>query len=442
MNHRVRLGAPAAMAKISLGLQRGAVSILTALLLPLVILVLVLGIDVSYALSEKNRLQGVADNAARAAVQIAGIEGVVAPLSYPMIQSEALGVASANGVNGTNAVITVTWPYDNNPKAVEVTISKNVGLFYGQTLNLPFVGDVRVRAVADTGQLPCLAALNTSNPTTGTVSLDSGINMSGNKTVLNAPCGIYSNRPDPNVSVELKGGARLVGTSLYMVGGSVSVDPADMPFRYPGSSAYKNPFQNQIDSIPSSPAGTSLDLQGQCAAGGLSGGVLTLSPGVYNAGMKIESTEFASGKSCAGTTKVTLQPGEYYVKSGFNMNANMTVEGTGVTIVLIDSGDFSMSDGKLMITAPTSGPYAGISVIGKGAGKSSGLQSTNPTIGTGGAIVLPNKDFKIAGGSTSSDGCFSLLASSVTISGSFGIGKGCDAASTSQSEQKTWRLVE
>lgn len=421
--------------------QRGAVSILTALLLPVVVLVLVLAIDVSYALSEKSRLQGVADNAARAAVQIAGIQGVTSPAGYPMVRDEALGVASANGVSGTSgAAITVNWPYGTNAKAVEVIISKNVGLFYGQTLNLPFFGDVSVRAVADSGQLPCLAALNPLN--TGST----GIEVKGG-AIANAPCGIYSNRPDPKLSVSVGGNSVLTGKSLYMVGNSDSVTTSSMPYIYPNSPLYKNPFQSRMASTGSIPGtATAQTLSGQCVSGGLAGNTLTINPGAYTSGLSLVSTAFASGQPCANTTAVTMNPGTYYVSGGnFDINTDVSITGQGVTIVLIGNADFSFTKGTLDITAPVAGDYPGISIIGNGVnggGGGSGLQSSGVTIGVGGAIVLPNKNFKIAGGSTTSGSCFSLIANSITISGSFSIGKACEASSSSQSEQKTWRLVE
>jgi hypothetical protein len=78
----------------------------------------------------------------------------------------------------------------------------------------------------------------------------------------------------------------------------------------------------------------------------------TLQPGVYYGGIRI-----------AGTASVTLSPGIYYMAGGgFTVAASASVQGTGVTIV---NAPILPTDatGRFTITPPTSGLYAGISIM-------------------------------------------------------------------------------
>src|SRR5205823_3541203 len=89
-------------------------------------------------------------------------------------------------------------------------------------------------------------------------------------------------------------------------------------------------------------------------------GTATISPGVYCGGMKLT----AGGN-------VTLNPGIYYLDGGsLSMEGQTTLRGTGVTLVFTSSSGSgyataSIAGGAtLQITAPTTGPTAGIVMFG------------------------------------------------------------------------------
>jgi hypothetical protein len=84
---------------------------------------------------------------------------------------------------------------------------------------------------------------------------------------------------------------------------------------------------------------------------------VTLQPGIYYGGIRI-----------AGTANVTMSPGIYYMAGGgFTVATLGTVTGTGVTIVnapILPTDAISIAaSGNFNITPPTTGLYAGISIM-------------------------------------------------------------------------------
>jgi hypothetical protein len=86
------------------------------------------------------------------------------------------------------------------------------------------------------------------------------------------------------------------------------------------------------------------------------GGTVTINPGVYCKGMKL-----------VNNAHVYLTPGMYVINGGgIDMQSGSILEGTGVTFFITESpgftyGTISMQSGtKMIVKAPTTGPYAGI----------------------------------------------------------------------------------
>lgn len=449
--HVVLLRVPALWGRAT-NRQRGTVTVLTAVMLPLIILVLILGIDVSYALSERNRMQGAADNAARAAAQISAVTGA----TTGMVVTEGLNLAAANGMSSsTGAAVTVNWPplsgaFAGKSSAVEVTIVKNVGLLYSLNItnwlsSFDFTGRLAVRAVANTGSLPCLAALNTANS-----GGDTGITVTGS-TNLKALCGVWSNRGSNTTSVTATNSALLETTWLYMMGDTSDYGSSvKATYKYSNlSDPYVNPYANV--SVPTSSStvvtsATPQDVSTLCSSSYNTGtNTLTMQPGYYANGMVFNSSTLSG--TCAGTATVEFQPGVYYlgnvVPASFILNASVNLKGSGVTLILLDGGDFKINAGNMDLYAPITGVYGNVTMITTGSGNGSGINSTGSTIGTGGAIVAPGKNITVAGNVSGGAGCFSIIAKALQLSGLTGtIGEGCVPIVTEPSKQRAWRLVE
>ncbi len=120
------------------GRQKGQVMVLFALLLPVFIGILGLGIDSAHIFNARRDMQSAADLAALAgASQLPGDPGAA--------QSIAAGIAADNGFSGGN--VSVTAPFNGDDGQIEVVVSEEVGLFFMPALGIPNV-TITARSVA------------------------------------------------------------------------------------------------------------------------------------------------------------------------------------------------------------------------------------------------------------------------------------------------------
>lgn len=448
-------------------LQRGAISLLTVISLPLIFGILVLSVDVSYALSMKSNMQGAADNAARSAAELRSIEGS----TYAMVLKEARAVAAANGyVHGTNASVNVnlfpnitTGNFTSAANAVEVLISSTSTPFFGSMMSL-VVGQVGVRAVSDWDSAPCLVALNPAN------SGSSGIQIGGN-TTLTAECGVVSNNSSMTASVTVGGsGGKLTASTLRM--GGNTVDPLiDAPNRVIGVQT-PNPFQAVVDTLPTQfgydttrtvrgnttttygvlskdPTATQQSVSTTCAttytgtandrpgiwtspATGTS--TLVLSPGYYASGIQVKAIMCDSRSTKYNLTDVKMLPGNYFLDDtapgGFNQS-ELSLVGNNVAIVLMNTADFSMVGGKIELSNYLDGAYPNVTVIGNTntSGFAGFTSNTIERASLTGSFVMPRKDFKVAGNVTfAPNKCLLFVGWYLQLNSSGNLGGGCTSS--------------
>ncbi|MDX6750761.1 TadG family pilus assembly protein [Geminicoccaceae bacterium 1502E] len=125
----------------------------------------------------------------------------------------------------------------------------------------------------------------------------------------------------------------------------------------------------------------------------LSGGAVTLGPGVY-----------CGGLSLAGGTEATFLPGIYVMKDGaLESSGGSTLEGHGVGFYLTGpkASVQLTGGGRIDLSAPTSGPMAGF-VFATGPDVPAG--TSNKLAGGGqmrfaGALYFPGQDLTLSGGS-------------------------------------------
>lgn len=463
--------------------QSGAISLVTAITLPVVAGVLALAIDISFALAERNAMQSAADSAARAGAQIKSVEGA----TLEQIQAEVWAITKANGFehnpnenspNYTNVIVNykpTTGNYTTAPNALEVLIFKRSTPIFGAAMNL-FAGNKGVRAVGNWDFSPCLVALNTSS--TGAAT---GISIAGG-TDLTANCAVYSNSPSASASVTAQGGSFLRYTNLYMAGNTTSggVLPFDGSSQvFPDSSAIANPFKRVVAQIPtvqpSSGAPTRVVYTASYNANAANPGSVTpacsvplsdqklaatktttqgfdstnstlyLAPGYYANGINVTSN------ICGPTTTVTnvkLLDGTYYLDgSGFTHTAT-SVDGSSVNMVLMNNAIFDSAGANLTLGPYSAGAFPGITVIGNGS-KNGFIGFTSSTGGTAaykvsitGNFVLPNFDVKVAGNVTFIKQCLTLIANSLNLNASGEIGGGCTSFLLGSAAVPGFKLVE
>ena len=144
-------------------------------------------------------------------------------------------------------------------------------------------------------------------------------------------------------------------------------------------------------------------------------GLQTVNPGVW-----------CNGVSFTNDANVLLNPGIYYVDRGnFNVGGAVTLNGTGVTIVLTSStgtnyANATISNGATVtLSAPTTGTTAGLVLFGD---RRAPISNTNDlqggaTIIVNGALYLPSQNLIFQNGASNPSGCTQLIAGTIQLKG-------------------------
>jgi Flp pilus assembly protein TadG len=122
--------------------ERGQIVIIYALMLPVLLGMVALGVDVAYVFSEKRDVQSAADLAA-----LAGAYDL--PDAASGAPAKARSFATKNGfTNGVDGVgVSVATPYKGDNRKIEVTITRVAPTFFGRVLGVASV-NITARAVA------------------------------------------------------------------------------------------------------------------------------------------------------------------------------------------------------------------------------------------------------------------------------------------------------
>jgi hypothetical protein len=134
-------------------------------------------------------------------------------------------------------------------------------------------------------------------------------------------------------------------------------------------------------------------------------------------------------------------------------NSSVSLSGTGVTIILTsptpstDTGVFNFSGGTLNLTAPTTGPTAGIALWADGllpyCNCAQDSFGGNVVVNVNGAIYLPSHNVQYQGNNVSQNtGCKQLIAWTIVITGTSNFNHNCPIGSGTLDPAITWSLVE
>ena len=411
--------------------QRGTISAVTALILPIMIGVMALGFDISYRASVRSELQRTAD--------ISALAG--AGLYASTVNSSSALTATANvielngfpvGTRGGNGTTTLTDNYGNysasisfvSPGTIVVTAQRVVSLMFSnmflstssQTVSATAAAQISPRA---SGNLSCALALNgSSNSITTTDNLT--ISGGNNTNIQMSGCNLRS-----DASIQFNG-TSTVGTPSIVASGTI-----DGSYN-PSCQAGQTPCDQRSTSMPQVPDPFASKY----------GGVLNVSgsatPPVSSPCPNGLSGYICYGPAPAGTvydsftvnSNTYFSPGVYYIAGSISFGGNSTVLGTGVTFIMTD-GLSSGGGSTLNLSAPTSGPTAGLlfgSNLPPGPNDSNIVQfDGNSTQNLTGAIYMPNSSVTITGSTnwpndstdgTSLSNCLISVAQSVTFAGS------------------------
>ncbi len=407
--------------------QSGNYLIIAGLMMPALVGIVGLGTDYGLWTYTHQAMQSAADSAAVSAATAYN------NVNTSNIAMQANAVTGSYGfVNGTNGVVvTVNRPpqsgnYTASAGAVEVIVQQPQTPIFSALLK-PGEFTITARSVArGRDGKGCVLSLSgaASGATTG----------QGSTTVDLKNCSLYDNSANAS-ALTVGGSARVSARSVSVVGGiSGQAGISTTQGVKTGAPPARDPYADVQNPTPS---GT---VRHDCDGGpGCPNGTATLDPGIYKNGMKI-----------AAGANIKLNPGTYYLQGDLDVAGGATLTGDGVTLVFTSSNGTKYAsatingNANINLTAPTSGPTAGIVMFG----------DRNMPVGTSfkfnggatqsfrGAIYIPKGSVNFAGGANTSTGCTQLVADTITFSGNSNFAINCTGAGTKPLGSSTVALVE
>ena len=369
-------------------------------------------------------VQGAADSSALSAANMASLNAVRSPTT------QARSVAATYGyVDGTaGAVVTVNRPpatgaYTGNNQAIEVIVTtQQPRLLSAIFANGAVTLSGRAVALPGNAGTGCVLSLNPA--------ASGGVTSKGTSGITLNQCSVYDDSSDGsalvnggsatidalsvNVVGQISGGSGITTTQGVHVGISPISDPyADVVMPTPGACDYNNKtYKNTV----------------------------TIDPGVYCNGIQLN----------AGAV-VTMNPGIYFIDRGsLQMAGGATLQGDGVTIILTSStgnnyADVTINGGAhLAITAPTTGPTAGIAIFGDRSmptGTTFKFNGGDNQV-LGGAVYVPHGTLQYAGGNNANTNCTQVIADTVTFVGNSLLKINCSGSGTRPIGTSMASLVE
>ena len=269
----------------------GAISILFAVLLPVIVGFIALATDTGIWYVNQRNMQSASDVATLSAAKQLGTANYATLLSTVKAEAARNGFDEADGV-----VFTVNNPptsgvYSGDNNALEVSLNQAQVRFFSvlHSSDDPNASSRSVALRATSGEA-CVLALDTS--------ASSAISFQGNPTVNLDGCIIASNSSD-NCAISVGGSADLSADSLYTVGdycttgGAYTLDLDTTPIT--SGASINDPYADLAD-----PSYGACDENNYSASG-----TQTLDPGVYCGNFRINAN-----------ADITLNPGTYYVHGG------------------------------------------------------------------------------------------------------------------------------
>ncbi len=415
---RVRRLADEALQRF-VGDRIGSTSVIAAIMFPVVIGGIGLGVETGYWYMTQRELQHAAD----VAVHAAAVRKRSGDTTDGM-RTAALYIANQTGFSGSSGNFIVnspvaTGPNAGDPDTVEVMLSQiEPRLFSAIFSNEPI--DIGARAVAKINETAkaCILALSPSTAGAVTVSGSTSVSLTG--------CDVASNS-NASDSFLMKGAATLSTGCIYSVGATVTtaalnLTDCDQPKEY--AAAVADPYAAVAEPV----------VQGTCQSKnvGKPNGETTLTP-VENHPSGVPAMRFCNGLSIKGD--VVFQPGLYIIEGGdVTVNGGGTdpdaagLIGSGVTFYLTNGAGLKLGGNTRMnLSAPTSGPFSGILFFGgrDQIGVAHTVAGTSDSI-LQGAIYMPAGDLKYRGNSSTGDGCTQIVGYTVDLSGNSNFESHCE----------------
>lgn len=404
--------------------ESGSYLVITGLMMPVLVGTVALGTESGLWFLRHRTIQNAADSAAISAATAYYVDGNTSGLT---IQGRA--VAAGYGfVNDSNGVVVTvnqppaSGPHISTPRAVEVVIQEPQARLLSALWSSDPV-NISARAVAvGNGGKGCVISLD---PTAGGATT-----VQGTSQVVLTGCTLYDNSISTS-ALTVGGSGTVSALSVSVVGGisgqsSISTTEGVATGQAPISDPYAD------TDFPSFSGCSQNNFTAKTA--------VTINPGVYCGGLSLN----------AGAN-VTLNPGIYYLNQGsLSVNGGATLTGTGVTFVFTSSNGHNYASAtinggaNINLTAPTTGPTAGIVMFGD-----RGMTVDTPFKLNGGssevfqgAIYIPRGAVSFSGGAGSNNGCLQLVANTITFVGDASFAVNCQGSGTKPIGSALAQLVE
>jgi len=412
--------------------ERGAIAVMFALMLPVIMGFVGLAVEVGMWYAVKRNLQSAADAAAMSAAY-----EISANSTSAIRDAAALTDATRNDYDASIGNIIINSPplsgsYTGNSSAVEVILSEVHTMMFASLISSSDV-TIAARAVAlSSGDGDaCVLALNPS--------AQKSLEFSGNQSIDATGCIIASNSSHAS-SIEITGSASVTADSLSTVGnyttqGASTLTTSSTPST--SATAITDPYSNL--SIPTYSGCDQTEYK--------------INPGNNATITPYSSTTpyvFCKGLDIKGT--LTLEPGVYVIDRGtFNLNASGVLTGTDVSFILTSStgGDYAKFDmnggASIDITAATSGDYSGVLMYADRDGPDQDNKLNGNSSATfNGAMYFPSSSLEFEGNSSlGGTACTQLIANTIKLTGSTSITtSGCEAAGATLASTNGTSLVE
>lgn len=387
---------------MKLDLQRGAVAILVALLLPALIGLMALGVDVGYVLVRRQQMQVAADAAALLA---AGARQHGEDISTATALAH-IGTA-ANGFrhNINSTVVSISMPpggsrdFAADTQYVRVTLAQPVNAFLAWVFGITQTNTSATAVAGPVGSGgPCLLTLGTTG--------SSAFSLIGNSTVIGNACGIFINSRNAK-ALNVSGNATVHATPIQVVGGYSATGNVDISPVTTGASTTADPFAKLAMPVFNTCTYTNYSKSGN--------GSLVLNAGTYCGGITI-----------SGNYAVSFNPGIYVLQGGgMNLTGNLSsVTGTDITIYNSGNGgtypysSINMSGNvALNLSAPTTGTYAGLLIMQNKLNTKAATLVGNSGATLAGNLYFPKNTVVLTGNSSTNIPTGSVVAQKVSITG-------------------------
>ena len=401
--------------------ERGTFVIIAAVAMPVLIGIVGLGAEVSLWHTMQQKQQNAADSSALTAATAYYLDSASSANTYARSVSATYGYI--HGENGTTITVNrppLTGNYTTKNLAVEVIVEQTQSRLFSKF----FINNAQVikaRAVAfATGASGCVMSLSGS--------ASNAVKISGGANVNLTACSLISNS-SANPAVSVIGSSQLTALSVETVGSvSGTSNITAQNGINTGVEAALDPYADVP--MPTKPAGNCVNPP--------------------NSGNPQPNTFYCKLDYHSASDNITLSPGTYFIGSGnMKVNGGATVTGTGVTLVFTNSsgnnyGTMDLEGGTVTLTAPTSGPTAGIAVFGDRNAPASEDYVFNggSTMNLTGAIYAPSAEVRYAGGNNSPTSCLQLIANTVVFTGNANFAINCQGKGTKSIASTISKLVE